>query len=135
MPRDKRLTTKNAPRHTRRVPAAVAADAAQVPIITVPPGGLLVVVVDVGPMVIPYTVAYNGTTVIKSLVDRAERVPIREGDFILAWAFAHAVKGWTHRLGYSIEGGEVRLLESRSEANKDPDHSVGFALVRAQVAE
>jgi hypothetical protein len=135
MPREKRLTTKNAPRHTGRVSAAVAADAAEVAIITVPPGGLLVVVVDVGPMVIPYTVAYAGTTVIKSLVDRAERVPVREGDLILAWAFAHAVKGWMHRIGYAIDGGEVRLLESRSEANKDPDHSVGFALVRAAAEE
>jgi hypothetical protein len=135
MPRDRKLTTKNARRHTRRVTPAVAADAAEIPVIEVPAGGTLVVVVDVGPMVIPYTVAYNGTTVIKSLVDRAERVPVAEGDFILAWAFAHAVKGWLHRIGYSIDGGDVRLLESRSEANKDPDHSVGFALVHAEGEE
>jgi hypothetical protein len=131
MAREKRLTTKTARRHTRRVTPAVAAEAADIPIIDVRPGGTLVVVVDVGPMVIPYTVAYAGTTVIKSLVDRAERVPLREGDFILAWSFAHAVKEWTHRIGYAVDGGEVILLESRSEANKDPDHSVGFALVHA----
>jgi hypothetical protein len=28
----------------------------------------------------------------------------------------------------------VQVLERKSEANKDPDHSVGVAIVRAQVA-
>ncbi len=82
-------------------------------------------------MVIPYTVAYDGRTLIKSLVDRAEPITIRPGDFILAWAFAHAVKEWRHNISFSIAGGPVQVLEQRSEAKKDPDHSVGFALVRA----
>ena len=128
----KRPPTKRHERlHTRRVSTTAAAEAAEIPIITVPPGGLLEAVVDVGPMVIPYTVAYAGKTLIKSLVDRAEAVPVQRGDFILAWAFAHAVKGWTHSIGYAINGGAIQILEKRSEAARDADHSIGFALVRA----
>jgi hypothetical protein len=118
------------PPGVERVTVAVAAEAASVPVIDVPSGSTLEVVVDVGPMVIPYTVAYGGTTVIKSLVDRAERVPVTSGAVMLGWAFAHAAKGWSHRLGYSINGAPVVVLEERSEAAKDTDHSVGFALVR-----
>jgi hypothetical protein len=114
-----------------RVSASVAADEAGVPVIDVPPGGTLEVVVDVGEMVIPYTVAYGGTTVIKSLVDRAEPVALRSGSVMLAWAFAHVVKDWSHSIGYSVNGGPVVVLEQRSEKAKDTDHSVGFALVRA----
>ena len=114
-----------------RVSAEVAATEAGVPVIEVPPGGTLEVVVDVGEMVIPYTVAYGGTTVIKSLVDRAERVPVTSGSVMLAWAFAHAVKDWSHSIGYSLNGAQVVVLERRSEKAKDTDHSVGFALVRA----
>ena len=103
----------------------------EVPIIEVPPGGTLTIVIDVGPMAIPYTVAYAGKTLIKSLVDRAEAAPLQTGDRILGWAFAHAVKGWQHAIGFSINGGAVKVLERKSEANKDPDHSVGVAIVRA----
>lgn len=126
----KALTTRKAARHTAVMPAAAAAEAARIPVIVVPPGATLEVVVDVGPMVIPYTVAYAGRTVIKSLVDRAEIVPVESGDFVFAWAFAHAAKGWSHGIGYSLNRGPVKILEARSEANKDPDHSVGFAIVR-----
>ena len=120
-----------APPAPARVSAAVAADETGVLVIDVPPGGTLEVVVDVGDMVIPYTVAYGGTTVIKSLVDRAERVPLVSGSVMLGWAFAHAVKDWSHSIGYSINGAPVVMLEERSEKAKDTDHSVGFALVRA----
>jgi hypothetical protein len=113
------------------MPAAEAAAAAAVPVIDVPAGASLSVIVDVGPMAIPYTVAYDGRTIIKALVDRSEPVAVKPGDFILAWAFAHTVKEWSHSIGYSLDGGPLRILEQRSEANKDPDHSVGFALVRA----
>jgi|SRR5436190_23768486 len=114
-----------------RVSAEVAATEAGVPVIEVPPGGTLEVVVDVGEMVIPYTVAYDGTTVIKSLVNRAERVPVKSGSNMLAWAFAHVVKGWRHSIGYSLNGAPIVVLEQRSEKAKDTDHSVGVALVRA----
>jgi hypothetical protein len=128
---------KRKKRRTRAVtrqatmPADEAARAATVPVIAIPQGSLLEVVVVVGPMVIPYTVAYDGRTVIKSLVDRAEPVTVKPGSFLLAWSFAHAVKEWSHSIGFSIDGGPVEILETKSEAKKDPDHSVGFALVRA----
>ena len=90
----KRSTRKRVPRQHPTVPVAAAAEAASVPIIIVPAGTRLEVIVDVGPMVIPYTVAYDGRTVIKSLVDRSEPVVVKPGDSVLAWAFAHAVKEW-----------------------------------------
>ena len=128
----KALTTRNAKKHSAGVSAGAAAEAAEVPIIEVPADGTLEVVVEVGPIVMPYTVAYAGRTVIKSLVDRAELITVTAGDFVLGWAFAHAAKGWSHSIGYSIDGGPVRILEQRSEANKDADHSVSFALVRSR---
>lgn len=110
---------------------AAVSDSANIPLIEVPDGGRLTIIVDVGPMAIPYTVQYAGRTIIKSLVDRAEDVvPLEKGDRVLGWAFAHAVKGWHHDIGFSINGGPAKLLESKSEANKDPDHSVGVAIVR-----
>lgn len=108
-----------------------AAAASTTPVIDVPPGGSLTVIVDVGPMSVPYTVAYAGRTVIKSLVDRAEDIELQPGDRVLAWSFAHLVKGWHHTVGVSVNGEEPIVLESRSEADKDQDHSVNFALVRA----
>lgn len=128
---DKRTRSRKQVTRQATVPVAEAAEAAAVPIIVVPAGATLDVIVDVGPMVVPYTIAYDGRTVIKSLVDRSEPVTVKPGDFILAWAFAHAVKEWSHSVAYSIDGGPLKVLEKRSEAKKDPDHSVGFALVRA----
>ena len=112
-------------------PAATAGSAG-IPVIRVPAGGTLKIVVDVGPMAIPYAVQYNGRTIIKSLVDRAEDVvPLEHGDRVLGWSFGHMVKEWHHTIGFSIDGGDVTVLESRSEAHKDPDHSIGVAIVRA----
>ena len=125
-------TTKGAPASKATTPLAAVAAAATLPVITVPPGGTLKVVVDVGPMTIPYTVAYAGHNVIKSLVDRAEDVaPLLPGDRLLVWAFSHTEKHWEHAIGFSVSGGAVQLLERKSEANKDPDHSLGAAIVRA----
>jgi hypothetical protein len=127
----KPLTTKGAREHQETAPVAEVAAASRAPIITVPSGSTLTVVVDVGPMAIPYAVAYAGRTIIKSLVDRAEQVmALESGDRVLGWSFAHIVKGWQHAIGFSIDGGPVQLLERKSEANKDPDHTVGFAIVR-----
>lgn len=111
--------------------AAAVAVGSEMPVITIPPGGTLRVVVDVGEMTIPYTVAYNRHTLIKSLVDRAEMAPLAPGAHILGWAFAHTTKGWHHAIGVSVNGGPVQILESKSEAAKDADHSVGVALVRS----
>lgn len=127
----KALTTRRAREHEETAPVADVAAAGRAPIITVPSGSTLTVVVDVGPMAIPYAVAYAGRTIIKSLVDRAEQVmPLESGDRVLAWSFANIVKGWQHAIGFSIDDGAVQLLERKSEADKDPDHSVGFAIVR-----
>jgi hypothetical protein len=116
--------------------SAVAASVAStntpaIPLIVVPPGGTLVVIIDVGEMTVPYTVSYAGRTLIKSLVDRAEPVPLIAGDQVLGWAFAHMVKGWHHTIGYSLNGATPIVLETRSEAKKDQDHSVNFAIVRS----
>ena len=114
-------TRERVTRHAATVPAAEAAEAAAVPIIVVPAGATLDVIVDVGPMVVPYTITvYDGRTVIKSLVDRSEPVAVKPGDFILAWAFAHAVKEWTHTVAYSIDDGPVQILEKRSERKRIP---------------
>lgn len=107
-------------------PMAVAAG---IPQIVVPAGSTLVVIVDVGEMTIPYTVAFAGRTLIKSLVDRAELVPVGTGTQFLNWAFAHTMKGWEHTIAVSVDGGPLQVLESRSEAKKDPDNSVGFAVI------
>jgi hypothetical protein len=100
-------------------------------VITVPAGGTLVVIVDVGPMSIPYTVSYRGRTLIKSLVDRAEGVALAPGEEVLGWAFGHVLKGWHHTIGVSVNNGVPIILESKSEANKDQDSSIGFAIVKA----
>jgi len=86
--------------------------------------------VDVGPMIFPYTVAYAGQTLIKSLVDRQEPVSLKAGDNVLAWSFAHGSKGWSHKISHRINGGKETVLEERSEKNKDRDTSIGFAVVR-----
>jgi hypothetical protein len=83
-------------------------------------------------MTIPYTVQYAGRTIIKSLVDGAVNAqPLESGQRVLGWAFAHTQKGWHHTIGFSINGGDPQVLESKSEANKDLDHSVGAAIVQA----
>ena len=113
------------------VSLAAVSNSANIPIIQIPAGGTLRVIVDVGPMAIPYAVQYAGRTIIKSLVDRAENVaPLEAGDRVLGWSFAHAVKGWHHTIGVQINNGPVQVLESKSEANKDSDHSVGVVIVR-----
>jgi hypothetical protein len=109
---------------------SAVSDAANIPLVEVPAGGTLTVGVDVGPMSIPYTVAYAGQTLIKSLVDRVAAAPLQPGDRVLAWAFAHTEKGWHHTIGVSVDDKPIRVLERKSEANKDPDHSVGVAIVR-----
>lgn len=122
---------------TRRVASApvsalAAASADEIPVIEVPAGGTLTVIVDVGEMSAPYTVSYAGTNVIKSFVDRAEDIDLEAGDRVLAWAFAHLVKGWHHTVGVSVNDETPIVLEKRSEKNKDPDHSVNFVIVRTE---
>ena len=104
----------------------------ETPVIEVPADGTLTVIVDVGSMSVPYTVSYAGTNVIKSFVDRAEDLDLEAGDRVLAWAFAHLVKGWHHTIAVSVNEEKPIVLESKSEKNKDPDHSVNFVIVRTE---
>jgi len=112
--------------------ANVVAPAATPPIqlITVPPGGTLAVIVDVGPMSIQYAVSYAGRNLIKAFVDRASAVPLVPGEQVLSWAFSHIDKGWHHTIGVSVNGAAPIVLEAKSEARKDPDHSIAFAIVK-----
>jgi hypothetical protein len=85
--------------------------------------------VDVNDMAIPYTIALDTGVLIKSLVDRREDLPsLTSGTHRLSWAFAHAVKEWKHTLTLNVNGA-TNVLEDRSEANKDTDHSVGVAFL------
>ncbi len=113
------------------VPLESVQETAQIPLVVVPPGSTLRVIVDVGPMAIPYAVGYASNTIIKSLVDKSELVePLQAGDRVLGWSFAHTVPGWHHTIGVSVNDGPIQVLERKSEANKDADHSVGLAIVR-----
>jgi hypothetical protein len=108
-----------------------AAAGPAIPTITVPPGGTLMIIVDVGPMSVPYTVSYNGRTVFKGLVDAAEGVPLVTGRQVLGWAFVHAVPGWHHTIAYSVDDEDPVVLESKSALKNDEGQSVGFAFVDA----
>lgn len=117
---------------TLRAPAAVALAAAlpaDVQVIEIPAGATLEVDVDVNDMSIPYTVAYDGDVLIKSLVDRRKAIdPLTPGKHRLGWAFAHTLKEWKHKLTLRVNGAPT-VLEEKSEAAKDPDHSVGVAFI------
>jgi hypothetical protein len=113
------------------VALAAAAEDTSTRVFEVPPGGTVDVIVDVGQMSVPYAVRYGGATVIKSLVDRAAALNLLPGDHKLVWSFIHQVKGWTHTIGISINNGTPTVLESKSEAKKDPDVSADFVVIRA----
>jgi hypothetical protein len=121
--------------HTSLTRAQLKAVAAATPpaqqVINVPSGGTLVVIVDVGPMTVPYTVSYAGRTVLKALVDRAVSIPLLPGDQVLGWSFTHLAKAWHHTIGVSVNSGTPTVLESNSEDGKDSDVSVNFATVKA----
>ena len=131
MAKKKKKAAKRSPARAPRVPASVAAAEASVPVIEVPNGGSLQVIADVSSMTIPYTVAYDGNTVIKAMVDSAKPVPLKPGSLLLGWQFSHTGTGWEHTLSYSINGGPAKVLEKMSDAKKDPANSIGIALVRS----
>lgn len=98
-------------------------------VIEIPSGASVQVDVDVNEMVIPYTIAVDGKVLIKSLVDRREDVNgLTPGTHRLGWGFAHNVKNWSHKVSLRVNN-KTEVLEQRSEANKDPDHSVGVAFL------
>lgn len=106
-----------------------AADATPLKTIKVPAGTTATVDVDVNAMVVPYTIALDGSVVIKSTVDRRAVIgPLPLGTHTLGWGFAHGIKGWAHSLTISVDG-TTTVLEKKSEANKDQDHSVGMAFL------
>jgi len=126
--RQKQKKSRSAPTMAMAA-AAGAAAAAAIPEVRLPPGGTLDVLVDVGPMTIDYTIAYAGEHLFSSLVDSSHPVPLVSGTRFLAWHFEHTQKNWTHTIGVSVNQGAVQVLESRSEANKDSDSSIGFAVI------
>ena len=99
-----------------------------VEVIQIPANAAVVVDVNVHDMGIPYTIAADGTVLIKSLVDRREPLTLGIGTHRLGWAFAHAAKGWMHELTLKINNAG-KLLEKKSESNKDQDHSVGVVFL------
>jgi hypothetical protein len=107
-----------------------AVDAAPLKTIPVPAGATATIDVDVNAMVVPYTIALDGDVVIKSTVDRRAVIgPLPQGTHTLGWGFAHGLKGWAHSLTVTVDG-TTTVLEKKSEANKDQDHSVGMAFLR-----
>jgi hypothetical protein len=99
-----------------------------VEVIQIPANATVLVDVNVNDMVIPYTIAADGNVLIKSPVDRREPLPLAVGIHRLGWGFAHAAKGWMHELTLKINS-TSKVLEKRSEANKDQDHSVGVVFL------
>ena len=85
--------------------------------------------VDVSDMAIPYTIAIDRQVLIKSVVDRrANLPPMSPGTYRLSWSFAHVVKDWMHKVSVTVDG-DTTILEERSEAGKDSDHSIGVAFL------
>ena len=85
--------------------------------------------VDVSDMAIPYTITIDRHVLIKSVVDRrATLPPMTPGTYRLSWSFAHVVKDWMHKVSVTVDG-DTTILEERSEAGKDSDHSIGVAFL------
>ena len=100
-----------------------------VKVIPVAAGATTSVDVDVNDMAVAYTIALDARTIIQSLVDRKEDLPeMPVGTHRLSWGFAHAVKGWKHKVSFIVNGART-VLEEKSEANKDPDKSIGVAFL------
>ena len=130
-----RTSGKKAKKAQARAAAAAAVTAleaalpADIKVIQVPAGTTVSVEVDVNDMAIPYTIALNTRVVITSLVDRRETLPdLAAGTHRLSWGFAHIVKEWMHKVTLTV-GTAKTVLEERSEAKKDPDHSIGVAFL------
>jgi len=100
--------------------------------IDIPPNATVTVDVDVNDMTIPYTIALNGDDVLNSRLDRRKDIsPLPAGTHRLGWGFAHTEKGWKHKVTLTVNGKAI-VLEERSEARKDVDHSIGVAFLVAR---
>jgi hypothetical protein len=100
-----------------------------VAVIPVPKDAKVSVEVDVNEMAVAYTIALDAQTIIQSLVDRHEELPeMSVGTHRLSWGFAHAVKGWKHKVTLHV-GATKTVLDEKSEEKKDPDKSIGVAFL------
>jgi hypothetical protein len=100
------------------------------PVLEAKAGEDLTVTVDVNDMAYPYSVAFDGTTIIFGFTDRKEIVSnLQPGVHGLGWGFAHGVKGWKHEIQAQVAKKKAVTLESRSEAKKDKPYSSSFAFV------
>jgi hypothetical protein len=100
-----------------------------VKVIRVPKTAKLFVDVDVNEMAVAYTIALDARTIIQSLVDRREDLPNMDvGTHRLSWGFGHMVKGWKHKVTLTVDATKT-VLEEKSEANKDPDKSIGVTFL------
>jgi hypothetical protein len=131
--KESRMAKKKAKAAT--APSAAAARTTALPndikVIPVPANATVTVDVDVNDMTIPYTIALDADVVLKSLVDRRKDLPaLTPGTHRIGWGFAHTEKGWKHKVTLTVNGTPT-ILEERSEAKKDPDHSIGVAFLVA----
>lgn len=93
-------------------------------------GNDLIVTADVNEMHYAYSVIFEGKTLIFSFTDRKEAVEdLKAGVHRLSWAFTHGAKGWKHEIKAKVGNKSFKVLESRSEKNKDSPYSSDFALV------
>jgi len=98
-------------------------------VIDVPLDSQVEVDVDVNAMTIPYTIALDTAVVIKSLVDRREPLPdMPVGTHRLSWGFSQTEKDWKQKVTLIVSGKKT-VLDEKSEANKDKDHTIGLAFL------
>ena len=90
--------------------------------------------VDVGPMSLPYSVAFDGNVIMSGFTDRSESETLSVGVHSITWTFQHTEKEWTHRVRVRIGNKAFVVLEERSEAKKDNPASFGTAFVVANPA-
>jgi hypothetical protein len=123
------LVAPASPGQRETVAALQEALPGDVKVIPVPRDAKVSVEVDVNDMAIPYTIALDTRVLIKSLVDQREDLPPMDpGSHRLSWGFAHTLKDWMHKVTLSVDG-QKTVLEEKSEAKKDADHSIGVAFL------
>ena len=91
-------------------------------------GDDLTIAVDVNDMQFPYSVNFQGSTLIFGFVDRAETVEnLQPGKYTLSWTFHHGSKNWKHEVTATLGQKPATVLDSRCEAKKDRPFRVGVA--------
>lgn len=100
----------------------------EIPVLEGEAGDALIITVDVNDMQFPYSVNFQGSTLIFGFVDRTETVTaLQPGKHTLSWTFHHGSKKWKHEIKAKLGSKAVKVLDSRSEADKDRPFSVGVA--------